>query len=175
MCFGMIVLLIIFTTFSLFASGIPDDSLPLPMRRSASGEANIAAYTLKHGDLAEKLIAMVSYFDAAELGITERKITRLVRENPIRSNPYSDMHNAYLITLASRHGLLSVVKSIVENKPDSINCLSYGYTPLDEAIQFRKWDVADYLRKNGGVQKRTSSEQLNALLHVHSKKRKRRF
>ena len=166
------ILVVLCNIFYLFASGIPDDLWPVPMRRSASGDANIAAYTLKHGDLAEKLIAMVCYFDAAELGITERKITRLVRENSIRSNPYSDMHNAYLITLASRHGLLSVVKSIVENKPDSINCLGNGYTPLDEAIQFRKWDIADYLRKNGGVQKRTTSEQLNALLQIHSKKRK---
>ena len=130
MCFGMIVLLILFSTFSIFASDPSDVLWPVPMRRSASGDAGMAVYSLKHGDLAEKLIAMVSYFDSAELGITERKITRLVRENPIRSNPYSDMHNAYLITLASRHGLLSVVKSIVENKPDSINCLSYGYTSV---------------------------------------------
>ncbi len=124
----MIFLLIFFTTFSLFASDFSDTLWPVPMRRSASGHAGMAAYSLKHGDLADKLIAMVSYFDSAELGITERKINRLVRESPIRSNPYSDMHNAYLITLASRYGLLSVVKSIVENKPDSINRLSYGYT-----------------------------------------------
>jgi len=32
--------------------------------------------------------------------------------------------------------------------------------------------VVDYLRKNGGIQKRTTSEQLNALLQVHRKKRK---
>jgi hypothetical protein len=166
------ILVVLYNIFYLFASDFSDDLWPVPMRRSASGDASMAAYYLKHGTLAEKLIAMVSYFDSAELGITERKITRLVRESPIRSNPYSDMHNAYLITLASRYGLLNVVKSIVENKPDSINCLSYGYTPLDEAIEFRKCEVADYLRKNGGVQKRTSSEQLNALLQVHRKKRK---
>ena len=166
------ILVVLYNIFYLFASDLPDDLWPAPMRRSASTDVNVAAYHLKHGELADKLITMVSYFDSVELGITERKITRLVRESPIRANPYSDMHNAYLITLASRHGLLSVVKSIVKNKPDSVNCLSKGYTPLDEAIDFRKWEVADYLRKNGGVQKRTSSEQLNALLQVHSKKRK---
>lgn len=157
----------------LFASAFPDDLWPVPMRRSVAIDAGMARCHLHQQDvLADKLITMVTYFDSAEFGITERKITRLVKENPIRSNPYSDMHNAYLITLASRYGLLSVVKSITENKPDSINCLSYGYTPLDEAIEFHKWEVADYLRKNGGIQKRTSSEQLTALPHVHSKKRK---
>ncbi len=169
----MLKILVFFcNAFYLFASGFPYDLWPVPMRRSASTDVNVATYHLKHDVLADKLIAMVSYFDSAELGITERKITKLVRESPIRSNPYSDMHNAYLITLASRHGLLSVVKSIVENKPESINCLSYGYTPLDEAIEFRKWEVVDYLCKNGGIQKRTTSEQLNALLQVHRKKRK---
>ncbi len=49
-----------------------------------------------------------------------------------------------------------------------------GTHPLDEAIEFRKREIADYLRKNGGIQKRTSIEQLNVLLQVHSKKRKRR-
>jgi len=110
----MLKILVFFcNAFYLSASGFPDDLWPVPMRRSASTDVNVATYHLKHDVLAGKLIAMVSYFDSAELGITERKITKLVRESPIRSNPYSDMHNAYLITLASRHGLLSVVKSIV--------------------------------------------------------------
>ena len=162
-------------------------SRPLPLRRSASMDVGIASYHLKRSGPEEKLISMVSYYDeAAEvLRIRECKIVRFIKNNPSSSNPYSDMHNAYLIALASCYGLIKVVKAIVENNSNSINCLPVrvvekeeglkrieGETPLDEAVAFRQKEVAQYLYAQGATLKKVSQESLNALLFP-PKKRKR--
>jgi len=141
--------------------------LPSPLRRSASMDVGVAAYHLKQGSLEEKLITMVSYYPdlAKALGLTKRKIVQFINSVEVMNfNPYSDMHNAYVIALACRYGLLEVVQSIARKDPLSLQCLSWGYTPLDEAVIFRKRKVAKYLYRAGALLKKTTLNQLNALL-----------
>ncbi len=151
--------------------------LPIPnLRRLASMDDSIANYHLEQGTLEEKLITMVSYYpdSAKALGLTKQKIVQFINSAQMTNfNPYSDMHNAYVITLACRYGMLEVVQSIANKAPSSLQCLSWGYTPLDEAVIFEKRRVAKYLHGVGASLKSATVDQLNALLKRPSHKKRK--
>lgn len=157
--------------FQIFAMEDEADVIPLPspMRRCAT-HCFTHENNLKKWGLADRLVYMVNYTNIPEMAITEEQIVRLINASPARSNPYSDKQNAYLITLAAREGLFNVVKAIVECNQSSISCLSYGYTPLDESIEFKQKEVAKYLHSLKAPQVRTNADQLKMLLWPKKRK-----
>jgi len=176
-CKSLLLVSIVCPTQSA-APDAPDlTDIPAPnLRRLASMDDSIANYHLEQGTSEEKLITMVSYYpdSAKALGLTKRKIVEFINSGQMKNfNPYSDMHNAYVITLACRYGMLEVVQSIAKKDPSSLQCLSWGYTPLDEAVIFKKRSVAKYLHRAGASLKRTTLNQLNALLKRPSHKKRK--
>ena len=145
------------SSFCLFAAEGPvtpevSEDFSHPLRRAPAGYPGIDTYHLEHGTLSEKLIVMVTGSFLDDVYVPENKIVELIRANPGKSNPYSGAYEAYLIALASRHGMKATVQAIVESNPGSLNCLSSGLTPLTEALEFRQDAVSEYLRGVGARQ-----------------------
>lgn len=126
---------------------------PPPLRRSARElSPETIDWVINNHSLKWKLVTMVRYVGTNN--ITEERVINLIKENPGQSNPFCDSHQAFLIALASRDDAnLKIVSAILEHNPGSINCLSTDRTPLDEATDFRQFEMMTFLRGKGGLTK----------------------
>jgi hypothetical protein len=146
------IAIVICSSFYLFASQEPTEVSEggFPLRRTPAMYPGVDACRL-NGTLSERLLVMVNGSFLDDVDISENKTIELIRSNPGESNPHYGPYDAYLIALACRQGMKDVVQAIVESNPDSLNCLSAGFTPLDEVIEFSQPEVAEYLRSVGAV------------------------
>lgn len=163
----LIIPLCIFTLFG--EEPINEDGTPI--RRTPAMQTRDEEQSALRSDFAEKLVTMVVCYHEnrcyEELGkhqITLRKILNLIRQNPENANPYVARYDAYLITLASRWGLFKIMEAIAYSNQQSIHCQDKeGRTPLDEAIIFKKADLAQLLHQLQASQCHTTQEQYKNL------------
>lgn len=130
---------------------IGDCPPPTPLRRSTRElSPDTIDWVINNHTLKWRLITMVRYIGTN--GITEEQVINLIKANPGESNPYSDSHKAFLVTLASREdSKINIVSAILDSNQDALNCISSDCTPLDEAMDFSQGKVAKFLREKGGL------------------------